>query len=98
MTPDEELFCFKLATDIFETARELSSKYNAILEAVKVCESETNIKADEFKEWLDRTLNAMNASWNAQFEAIEEGKSLEEAQRIGREHAMNTLKEMFDDD
>ena len=98
ITPKDELFFFSLASDLFEAARDLSSKYNAVIAAVKACENQTNIKADEFKEWLDRTLNAMNESWNAQYDAVQEGKSIEEVHKIGRDHAINTFKELFNDD
>lgn len=99
MTREQELYCFSLADDIFRNARELSAKYNAVLQVVKMCGEElVGITYEEFKEWLDKTLNAMNESWNAQYDAFNEGKSEEEIKKVGRDHAMKELGRFFEDD
>lgn len=97
MTREQELGCFRIAGDLFDTAKELSSKYNAILIATKECENIHGIPYEEFKTWLDNTLAKLNEGWNKQFDALVEGKSQEEVRSIALDTAKDTLKELFDD-
>ena len=96
MTKEQELKCYFIANEVIQTAKQLSAEYNSLLQSMKDLEHITEIPYDEFKNWLDTTLNDLNEAWNRQCDALFAGESAE-AKRISEDMARSKLREIFDD-